>query len=711
MSSNHLAGASALALAAGLMAPGQSHAQDSQPVTPSWAVQEVVVTARHTTYSTPVAASATRTDTPLIQVPQSVQVINRTLITEQDARTLTDALANVSGVIPTQTQEDLFIGPLVRGFPAEVYVDGLPLFGGNQQAADPTSLVGVDRIEVLKGPTATLYGGGLGTPLGGLINLESERPDAKFGGFVAVRGGSFSTWNPYGDLNVPLAPGVAARIAAEYQSNGSWIDQVKGSRWSIQPSLSFQLGPNTDLFVQGRFNHQDELEYSGLPASQALTGQLDRNAFPGAPIGQPHTANDSQMGTVILRHNFNDNLRLTLSGRYYNDSIAEYGSFIYPALYPPDPATPTVYPIVPLNMGTTTKEGTFDANLLAKANVLGGQHEFLVGVDYDHTDFSSIMAFVANTVGTIDLAHPTYNLAFGAPYPLGIQYPFDLAQIDSYQTISAYAQDQATYGRLHLTAALRFTQLAFVETGLVATRDTYNHLSPRIGATVDIVPGLAVYAGYATAFRAAFEFVGLTAPKPETSENIEAGLKVALKSAGLSGTIAVFQQTHDNVSTPDPNNPFLSVQTGQQRARGVEADFIWEPTPAFSLLANYAYTDAQVTKDNAIPIGQALARVPRNSGRIAGRYRVLSGPAKGLSFGMGVTAVSSRQDTLPNTVVVPGNVLVDAQASYDFGRYTVAVSAVNLNGSRAYDPYEYLGFPVVMPTQPRSAYVTLKARF
>jgi len=318
---------------------------------------------------------------------------------------------------------------------------------------------------------------------------------------------------------------------------------------------------------------------------------------------------------------------------------------------------------------------------------------------------------VANTVGTIDLAHPTYNLAFGAPYPLGIQYPFDMAQIDSYQTISAYAQDQATYGRLHLTGALRYTQLAFVETGLVATKDTYNHLSPRIGATVDIVPGFAVYAGYATAFRAAFEFFGLTAPKPETSENVEAGLKLALKSLGLSGTVAVFQQTHDNVSTPDPTNPFLSVQTGQQRARGVEADFIWEPTPAFSLLANYAYTDAVVTKDNAIPIGEALARVPRNSGRIAGRYRVPNGAAKGLSFGMGVTAVSSRQDTLPNTVVVPGDVLVDAQASYDFGRYTIAVSAVNLNGSRAYDPYEYLGFPVVMPVQPRSAYVTLKARF
>ena len=680
------------------------------PQMPSW-VSEVVVTSERARYAAPVSASATRTDTPLTQVPQSVEVLTATLIREQDAHSLTDALVNVSGVIPTKPQEDLFTGPIVRGFPAEVYVDGLPIFGGNIQAVDPTALVGVERIEVLKGPNSTLYGGGLGAPLGGLINIVSERPTDKIGGFVAIRGGSYSTWNAYGDVNLPLTQGLSARIAAEYQSNGSWINKVQGERWTLQPSVSVQINSKSDLFIQGQFNHRDELEYSGLPAVQALAGQLDRYAFPGAPVGQPHTANDNQMGTAILRHDFNENLRLTLSGRYYHGVTPEFGSFIYPALYPPDPMTPTNYPITPLNMETKTKEGTIDVNLLAKVAALGGQHAILVGADFDRTDFSSIMAFTAIPVGSIDLAHPSYNLAFGAPYPLGVQYPFDLAQIDSYQTFAVYVQDQATYDKLHLTGALRYTQLVFEETGLVATKDTYSHVSPRIGVTLDVLPGVAAYAGYATAFRAAFEFVGMKAPKPETSENVEAGLKLALKSFGLSGTLAAFQQTHDNVATPDPSNPFLSVQTGQQRARGVEADFICEPTPAVSLLVNYAYTDAVVTKDNAIPLGQRLARSPKNSGRIAARYRWLRGPAKGLSVGAGVTWVGARQDTLPNTITVPDQTLVDAQAAYDFGRLTISISAVNLNGSRSYDPYEYLGFPVVMPTQPRSAYLTLKTRF
>jgi iron complex outermembrane receptor protein len=681
-----------------------SVAQIGQPDTAQSWVSEVVINGKRTGDAVPDASSATRTDTPVIQVPQSVQVLNRTLMDEQDTHTLADVLVNVSGAIPTKQEEVLFIPPILRGFPAEVYVDGLPIFGGNQQAFDPASVVGVERIEVLKGPTSTLYGGGLGSPLGGLINIVSQRPDDQLHGFVALRGGSFSTWNPYADLNVPLASGVAARLTAEYQRNDSWIDLVKSERWSVKPSVSFQIDSNTDLLLQGQVNRRSQLEYSGLPAAQALAGQLDRNAFAGAPVGQPRTQIDNQMGTVEFRHVFKDDLRLTVSGRYYDSRVPEDGTFVYPALYPPDQTTPTTYPILPLNMLTTTKEGTFDANLLAKVDALGGRHEFLAGVDYDNTRFTSGMAFYGVAVGAIDLANPAYNLEFGS------QVPLNLNQTDRYETLAAYVQDQATYGRLHLTGSLRLTRLEFREKEQ-ETDQTFNHVSPRVGATFDLVPEVALYAGYATTFRAPFGFIGLGSPQPEKSANFEAGLKVAPTPLGLSGTIAAFQQTHYNVATPIPNNLFYSEQTGQQRAQGVESDLIWEPTPAFSLIGNYAYTDAKVTEDNSVPVGDRLARVPLNSGRIAARYRRLRGMAKGLSFGAGVTAFSARQLTLPNTVSVPGYAALDAQAAYDFDRFTVELSGVNLAGRRTFDAYEYLGFPVVLPNQPRSVFVTLKSRF
>jgi len=648
------------------------------------------------------SSSSTRTNTPLIEVPQSVETITHTLLVEQDAHTLADALVNVSGVTPTKPEEVLFTSPIIHGFPAEIYVDGLPLFGATEAANDPTSLVGVERIDVLKGPTSALYGGGLGSPLGGLINVVSERPTDKADGVLALRGGSFSTLDPYVDLNVPLGPMIAARIAGEYQSNRSWVDELEGDRWSAQPSLSFQLDPKTSLLVQGQYNHRSQLEYSGLPAAQALAGQLDRYAFPGAPIGQPHTTINGRLATVELRHAFTDNLHLTVSSRFYSSNNPEFGSFVYPAFYPPDPSTPTVYPILSLNMLTTVKEGTFDGNLSAAVRMLGGRHELLAGADYDHINFSSDMGFSGVPVGEIDLAHPVYNLSFGA------WTPYNLTQTDRYATGAGYVQDQATYGRLHLTGSFRYTQLEFREREQ-ATDQTYHHVSPRVGATFDLVRGVAVYAGYATAFRGSFGFIGAEPPKPETSRNVEGGLKFALTKAGLSGTLAAFDQTRNNVATPDPNNVYYSIQTGQQRARGAEADLTWEPIHAFSLLANYAYTEAAVTKDNVIPVGNGLARVPRNSGRIAARYRVQNGTAKGLSFGAGVTAFSSRQDTLPNTVSTPGYVVLDAQAAYDFGRrYTIEGSAVNLANRHTYDPYEYLGFAVVTPNQPLSAYVTLK---
>ena len=667
-------------------------------------IGDVVVTGDRDRYTAAASASATRTDTPLIEIPQSVQVITRTLIEEQDARTLADALVNVSGVVPTRQEEALLVSPIIRGFPSEIYLDGLPVYTGPNAVNEPTSLVGVEQIDVLKGPTSTLYGGGLGTPLGGLINVQSSRPSTEAKSMFALRGGSFATWGAAIDVNQPLGDRVAGRITAEYQTNESWIDEVEGERLSIQPSLAIQLAPQTELLLQGQYNRRDQLEYSGIPAEQAMAGEIDRYGFAGAPVGQPHSEIENRSASVSLRHAFSEDTRLTVTGRYYKSEIPQYGSFIMPSMYAPDPATPTTYPILTMNMMSGSEEQTFDANLWRRLNGLGGRHEILVGASFDHTDFYSNMGFAGVPVGEQNLANPTYDLNFGSLQPLS------LTQTDRYETLAVYVQDQATYGRLHLLGALRYTQLKFreIEQG---SDETYERWSPRIGATFDLLPGVALYAGYAEGFRAPFGFIGMKKPEPEESRNVEGGLKLALTDLGISGTFALFEQTRENVATPDPSNPFMSVQTGEQRARGFETDLVWEPTPTLSVLFNYAWTEAEVTQDNALPVADRLPRVPEHSGRIAARYRFLEGAAKGLSFGAGVTVLGDREITLPNTISVPGYAMVDAQAAYDFDRFSIQVSIANLTDNDDFDPYQYFGFPVVMPTQPRSAFVTVKARF
>lgn len=666
--------------------------------------KSIVVAAQQTSYAAAESASATRTDTPLSEIPQSVQVVTRKLIEEQDRRTLSDALVNVSGVSPTRTEEVLFAQPIVRGFPAEIYLDGLPAFGGTAATIDSASLVGTAQIDVLKGPTSALYGGGVGAPLGGLINMVSKRPEAEAEGMVGMRTGRFSTLNPYADLNVPLGDNVAARISAEYQENDSWIDHVDSHNWSVQPSIAFQLSPQTELIFRGQYNRRSQVEYSGLPAAQALSGAIDRYAYPGATEGQPRTTIENQVTTLELKHWFSDETALTVTGRYYDNNIRDYGSFITDA---PDSSRPTVYAISALYLPTNTEESTFDANLSTNIDALGGHHELLAGINYDYTDFSSAVSG-AIPIGSLDLAHPSYGLSYGStPETL-------VTQTNRYVTTAAYLQDQASWGRLHLLGALRMTQLGLRQAE--QNVDThYQRMTYRAGLSYDLTDSLSAYTAYATGFRGAFNFVGVDTPKPETSRNYEIGLKLAQKDLGLAGTLAVFEQTRRNVATsdPDPDRALLgySVQTGEQRARGVEIDMTWEPTPAFSLLANYAYTQAEVTEDNSIEPGSGLPRVPRHSGRIAARYRVLDGVAKGLAFGAGITAVSARELTLPNTVSVPGYAMADAQASYAFDRYTVALAVVNLTGTKAFDSYEYLGLPVVIPVQPRSVYLSLSAHF
>jgi iron complex outermembrane receptor protein len=245
----------------------------------------------------------------------------------------------------------------------------------------------------------------------------------------------------------------------------------------------------------------------------------------------------------------------------------------------------------------------------------------------------------------------------------------------------------------------------------VDTDKTHHRVTPRIGATYVVADGVSAFAGYSEGFQGVVAAFGITDPKPETSQSYEAGLKLFGPVQGLTGTVSVYQITRQNVRTADPVIPFASIQSGEQRARGFEADIIWEPSSALSILANYTYADAEVTKDNTLPVGNRPARVPENAGRVAVRYRFQDAALSGLEIGGGMTAVSERELTLPNVTSVDGSVLFDAQASYDLGAVTLGLSVVNLADEDSFDPYQYLAASIVTPTQPRSAFVTLKKTF
>lgn len=668
----------------------------------SWARDVVVITGQGETIAAPNAATATRTPTPAEEIPQSIQTLTRTLIEEQDLQTLPSALTNVSGVTPTSTMQTVLMATLIRGFSVNYYFDGMPTYQLPPGISDPATLINVERIEVAKGPTSTLYGGGSGAPLSGLINVVSRDPGREFGGSVGLRAGSFETLGLDGDLNIPLGESVAFRVNGMAEQANSYIDAIDSRRYAIFPTLAWDISSDTRLVVRGRYNHLEQQEYAGVPWE--IISSIDPNQYAGASDA-PRTEIENKQVSAFLSHKLSDTLEANFALSHYVGAYEEWASFPFGQI------AGTVYNFGNGYLPSESKKTFATASLLARFGSDGFTQQVLAGVDFDDTDYFGAMYFNP-AWATLDYADANPTAPFGPTPPLF----FD--QNDRLKTAAVFVQDQIGIGdRLDVTLGLRWTNLdinSVINDGTFdyATDRTDDKITPRIGVTYEILDGASLFAGYAEGFQGVVGagFNGLTSPEPETSQSYEAGAKFASPIKGLTGTVSLFQITRQNVVTPDPVIPFAYIQTGEQRARGVEMDLVYEPSSALSVLFNYAYTDAEVSKDNALPVGDRLRAVPKHAGRLAVRYR-FEGALDNVEIGGGLTYTSERELTLPNTLAVGDLVTADAQASYDLGPAQLSISIVNLFDEGGFEPYQYFGGTYVVPTQPRSAFVTLRNAF
>jgi len=702
---------SLIALGSALAVAAPAHAETAEQST-GWTPTEIVVTARKDEGYKVTDAASLRTPVPILETPQSVQVLTRTLIDEQNLTTLSEALRNISGVVPAQPSEAVLIKPIVRGFSSEIYVDGLPQYG-DASTYDPSSLVGVERVEVAKGPTSQLFGGGTGAPVGGLINVISASPEQKATYSASFRTGSFSTIQPSVDVNQPLGSNVAARVSAEYVHADDAIDAVTNKRITVAPSLRIGFD-DTSLVLRVNYNRIEQLEYAGLPFAMIGFPGVNPFRFSGAKDA-PKTTIENVVLTGVFTHRLSDSLTAQLRVRSYNNTVNENGSFPFFAFYPP---TGSVYPIVTARMpGTKIREMTFDGSLTGTFSTGPIEHVLIAGAQYDMVDYHGTMGFnLFAPFGTLDYLTNQLNYADpNSDVPFGpTDFPYD-TYVNTYRTIGLYVQDQVTVAdRIHVLAGLRYTRLESTEgfNNVFSPKHHFNRVDPRVGVTVDVAQGVSLFGGYATGSRQSIFFnPSVTPTTPETSQSWEAGLKFALRNVGLSGTIAAFHQTRNHVPLTDPFGVLGTRQIGQQRSKGIEADVIWEPAKSFSLLASYAYTRAQVTKDDVTGnVGQYLTRVPEHSGRIAARYRFLDGALKGFGLGAGMTAASGAYTTLPNTDKTGGYAVFDAQASYETGPFKVSATITNLTNKLYFQPYLYLNQSVVRPGTPRSASVTLSVK-
>jgi len=656
-------------------------------------------------YQALTSQSATRTDTPINEIPRSIQVIPRSLIDDQGAITQSQMLRNVSGVQPLNP---LFAGqltPLVRGFRAERYIDGLPNY---YDVGARDLLVNVERIEVLKGPDGILYQGGAGL-LGGVVNVISRLPTATRFADFGMRGGSYGYWSPTFDINQPLtADGtVLARITGQYESTRSNIDFLHSKSFEINPAVTFTNNTDTTVTLQFRYAKREQQDYPGLPAVGTLdtSGYTVRRTLFASSPQLPNASSEIAAVTLRGEHRINDVWSVNGIARFSRSRFSEPSQL----LLGNEPFIPPSYFAVwNGKLGESNTEFAGNVNAVARFNLGPTRNVILFGADYNRvTDKGYLNAEFADLVDFNSPHFPTYHTPPGGPFTT-------FTHIDNiYRNYGASAQIQSTiYERLHVLAGLRVGTVDINSNELTIGSSFHTQetkVLPRVGAVFDLLPGLGIFADYAEGLRPVPFFNGPNAPKPEGSEMWEVGVKLNT-SFGLSGTLAFFNLVRTNVPTPSLLIPGTSVQAGEQRSRGFEADLLWQPNANFSLLASYAHISAQVVKDNSLPVGDVPAGVPTNSGRVWANYRFIDGPMNGLSMGAGLYAASSQAITLPNRWFTPGYVTFDGQVSYEWKNMVFAVSAQNLANRQYYVPYPYLDGRVA-PAQGRSVFASIRTRF
>ncbi|HVY54279.1 MAG TPA: TonB-dependent siderophore receptor, partial [Thermodesulfobacteriota bacterium] len=638
------------------------------------------------------ANTATKTDAPILLTPFSVEVIDRALMNDQYAIKLEDILRNVSGVIPTGYY-DGYDYYKIRGFDATslTFLDGLPVDRNFWFAEEP---FGLERAEVLKGPASALYGY---SSAGGLVNLISKRPVP--GGFadLHVGVGSYDFFEAGADMGGTLDPGgiLTGRFNALYRRKGSFVDFVHTSeRIYLAPALRIDLGPNTSVTLLIQFLHDKNFIAVPLVAPGTVLPNPNGRLPITRNLGEPDFPNKNDLTRALLGyeldHSFNDIFSFRQNFRYgwYEVTFRE----IYNDTLEPDLRTLTRYGFKSRNDYWTVNADNIGA---AKFETGPAAHYAIIGMDYYYMD-SKYNASLAD-IAPIDIFDPVYGAEVG---------PFEEFFVQRYKQtqLGVYAQEQAIlWNRLTLLAGGRMDFVWTRDEDVLSdfTQKADDHkFSPRVGVVWEFVPGVSVYGNFSKSFfpQPGYSSADGKALPPEIGTQWEGGLKTLYFGGRLLSTLAVYHIVKTNVAADDPNNPGFFINTGKQRSKGFEADVAVNITRGWDFTGAYAYTDAEVIKDNFIPSGTPTQNVPKNALSLWTKYVLQTGILTGLGVGVGGQYYSKQSGDLLDTFELPSYGILQAAAYYERGRFRAQINFDNLLDKR-YFPASF-STEYVMPGEP-----------
>lgn len=631
------------------------------------------------------SATATKTDTPLLETPQAVTVIGRDQMQAQNAQTVSAAVHYAPGVasnsVPVDPRYDWI---RVRGFAVPVYLDGMLLptdpsrFA--QMRVDP---LGLERIEILRGPSSAIYGQ---VPPGGLLNLVSLRPPSEPVHTIELQGNSFGNMQAGFDVGGPLTEDgqFLYRLTGLLHRGGTQITYSDDNRNMIQPAFTWRPDSNTSLTVLGSFqNDWGGFGNQFLPAQGTLlfnpNGMLPMSAFVGDPNYNSFTRTQYWVG-YQFEHRFNDAITVRQNLRYASvDSGTE--AYIGTGLQPNLTTLNRIAYLVP----QAAQNVTMDNQAQVKFTTGPLSHTMLAGFDYVHSGVQT-----QTGIGPAPPLQNMFNPVFGQP----VTVPnITISTSQRQNQYGLYLQDQIALDHWRLTLSGRHDWVDAATQDYMAhttATQTTSAFSGRAGLNYVFDFGLSPYVSYSTSFQPTIgtTFDG-TPFQPTRGQQYEVGLKYQPSDSGLSASLAAYRLTQQNALTIDPAHPGFSVQSGEVTAQGIEFDVAATLPRGVNIVGSYSYTDARVTQSNGADLGKQLTSVPQHQGSLWSNAVLQEGRLRGLGFGAGFRYIGVNYGDTTNTLLLPGYVVVDASLSYELGELNpklegakVALNATNLMDTR-----------------------------
>jgi catecholate siderophore receptor len=666
---------------------------------------EIVIEGERRSYGAGQVESATKTATPVKDVPQALTVVTKAQIDDQQLRSIGELLTFVPGASPA-TGEANRDQITLRGnnSTADFFVDGL-----RDDVQYFRDFYNVARVEVLKGPNAMIFGRGGG---GGVVNRVAKVTSFDARRALDVGSDSFGGLRLAGDVDQPLAGNVGLRLNALYENGDSFRRHVDLERYGVNPTLGLAVGPESRIDLSYEYFHDRRTTDRGVPSrsdGDAATRDEPVRGFDRTFFGDPdrsHATADVHLARLSVEHRLAEGL--TLRSR---TQLGDYDKF-YQNIYPNGPVTPAGTVALAAYNDTTKRRNLFSQNdLIREGRIAGIDQTLLVGVELGGSDGSNQRRnglFTSTGTGSliVPLADPTVDA------PLSFVANGNNSDVRT-RVAALYIQDQIRPADwLEIVAGLRFDRVA-IDVRNKANGQAFERTdrlwSPRLGLIFKPRDNLSFYASYARSYlpQSGDQFnslnVTLEALKPERFDNYEVGAKW-MPLDGLLATAALYQLDRTNTRAADPANPALTVLTGAQRSRGLELGLERSITHRWQISAGYAWQKAEITETTtAAPEGREVPLVPRHSASLWTKYEVT--PKLGL--GLGVIARSKSFASLSNQVKLPGYARVDAAAYYEVMRGVQA----QLNVENLFDTDYYWGAHNdnnIAPGAPRNAKLTLK---